>query len=45
MLVYEGSESTGYEQDRGWGVALEEMKKPRDGADCREIKGESRGPG
>ena len=26
-------------------MALEAMKKPRDGADCREMKGELRGPG
>ena len=26
-------------------MAPEEMKKPRDGADCREMKGEPRGPG
>lgn len=36
-MVEEGSAPTGYEQK---GVAPKEIKKPGDGADCREMKGD-----
>lgn len=36
----EGSGPAGYEQDMG--MAPKEVKKPGDGADCREIKGPCR---